>query len=174
MDEALALETPAAIRYPNGYEDETVRKTFYSQFAAVSGRVRADYGVNDAESLDAVIITHGRIATEAIKAKAVLWEQGKRVGILLLEQIKPYAKIADDVARLLPKHSCRVLFLEEEIRTGGMGMNLCAALANYEKMQNKSVSIKALEDHFAIQAQNEPIFKSFLLDCDSIVQDILH
>ncbi len=174
IDEAIAAGTPAAIRYPNGYEDGTIKQAFYGTSTTVSGRVRADYAADKVQSLDAVIITHGRITAEALKAKAVLEEQGKNIGILLLEQIKPYKKIAEDVARLLPTNSCRVLFLEEEIRTGGMGMNLSAALADYKVMQNKSVTVKALEDHFAIQTENEPIWKSFGLDCDSIVHDILH
>ena len=174
MDEALASGTPAAIRYPNGYENETVKKSFYSPSATVLGRVRADYHESEAQTLDAVIITHGRITTEAIGAKVALQKLGKHVGILLLEQIKPYQKIAADVAALLPKNSCRVLFLEEEIRTGGMAMNLSAALADYDVMKNKSVTIKALGKHFAIQTEDEPIWKSFGLDANSIVYDILH
>jgi transketolase C-terminal domain/subunit len=138
------------------------------------GRVRADYNQSEAQTLDAVIITHGRITTEAIGAKVALQKLGKHVGILLLEQIKPYQKIAAEVAALLPKNSCRVLFLEEEIRTGGMGMNLSAALADYDVMKNKSVTIKALGEHFAIQTEDEPIWKSFGLDANSIVYDILH
>ena len=173
MDEALTLGAPAAIRYPSGCEDADIIQAFYSRSANVFGRVRADYAENDAQNLDAVIVTHGRIVTEAIKAKEVLKEQGKNVGILLLEQIKPYAKIAKDVARLLPEQASRVLFLEEEIRTGGMGMNLLDALKNYEIMKNKTVTVKALEDHFAIQTENEPIWKSFSLDRDSIVHDVL-
>ena len=173
MDEALQSATPAAIRYPNGCEDAAIVQAFYSQSANVFGRVRADYAEDEAQALDAVIVTHGRIVTEAIKAKEVLNEQGKNVGILLLEQIKPYAKIATEVARLLPEQASRVLFLEEEIRTGGMGMNLSSALSGHEVMKNKTVTIKALGDHFAIQTQNEPIWKSFGLDCDSIVRDIL-
>ena len=173
MDEALQSGTPAAIRYPNGCEDAAIVQAFYSQSANISGRVRTDYTNDEAQNLDAVIITHGRVAAEALKAKEVLKEQGKNVGILLLEQIKPYDKIAEAVARLLPKKASRVLFLEEEMRTGGMGMNLSSALSGYEVMQNKTVIIKALGDHFAIQTQNEPIWKSFLLDCDSIVRDIL-
>ena len=66
-----------------------------------------------------------------------------------------------------------LVFLEEEIRTGGMGMNLLDALKNYEIMKNKTVTVKALEDHFAIQTENEPIWKSFSLDRDSIVHDVL-
>ncbi|MBR5120292.1 MAG: 1-deoxy-D-xylulose-5-phosphate synthase [Clostridia bacterium] len=173
MDEALQSATPAAIRYPNGCEDAAIVQAFYSQSANVFGRVRADYAENDAQNLDAVIVTHGRIVTEAIKAKEVLKERGKNVGVLLLEQIKPYDKIAEAVAHLLPEQASRVLFLEEEIRTGGMGMNLSSALSVHEVMKNKTVTIKALGDHFAIQTQNEPIWKSFGLDCDSIVCDIL-
>ncbi len=173
LDEALASNAPAAIRYPNGYEDATVKEHFYSPSATVSGRVRADYAANEAQTLDAVIITHGRITAEAIKAKAILKGQGKEVGILLLEQIKPYKQIAAELASLLPQKNCRVLFLEEEIQTGGMGMTLSAALANYDVMQNKTVVIKALDDHFAIQTQNESIWRSFGLDCDGIMRDIL-
>ena len=173
LEEALASNTPTAIRYPNGYENADIKNAFYSVAATVSGRVRADYTRSEAESLDAVIVTHGRITTEALKAKTMLKEQGKQVGILLLEQIKPYEKIAGEVASLLPKQSSRVLFLEEETRAGGMGMMLSAALANYEVMQNKTVTIKALGEHFAIQTRNEPIWKSFGLDADAIVSDIL-
>ncbi len=174
IDEALTSGTPAAIRYSNGYENATIKEAFYSSSVTPSGRVRADYTADEAQALDAVIITHGRITLEAIKAKKVLKEQGKRVGILLLEQIKPYEKVAAEVASLLPDKSCRVLFLEEEIRTGGMGMTLSAALASYDVMQNKSVSVKALNDHFAVQTENEPIYKSFGLDSESIVHDVLH
>lgn len=173
LDEALASNDPVAIRYPNGYEDASIQNAFYSQSTIVSGRVRADYTADEAQHLDAVIITHGRMTTEAMKAKAMLKKQGKQVGILLLEQIKPYEKIAREVANLLPAHACHVLFLEEEIRTGGMGMNLSAALAILDVMQNKTVSIKALEDHFAMQTENEPIWKSFGLDAESIARDIL-
>ena len=174
LGEALASGKPAAIRYPNGYESEIIKNTFYSSTAVVSGRVRADYTKDEAEALDAIIITHGRITLEAIKAKAVLKEQGKNVGILLLEQIKPYDKIAAEVAELLPTNSCRVLFLEEEIRAGGMGMNLSATLASFKVMENKSITVKALNDHFAVQTENEPIWKSFGLDSATVVADILY
>ena len=173
MDEALALGSPVAIRYPNGYEDAAINEAFYSQTATVSGRARADYSLEEMAQLDAVIITHGRIVAEAAKATEMLKTQGKNVGIILLEQLKPYDKIATDVAVLLPEHACRVLFLEEEIKAGGMGMNLSAALNGFDVMQNKSMSIRALDNHFALQPQDESIFKTAHLDCDAIVHDIL-
>ena len=173
MEEALASGKPAAIRYPNGYEDASIQKAFYHSACQVSGRVRADYDVEEGETLDAVIITHGRITAEAIKAQNSLAKEGKAVGILLLEQLKPYEKIAKEVAHLLPKKACRVLFLEEEIRAGGMGMMLSETLAGEDVMQNKTVKIKALDNHFAIQTQNEPIWQSFNLDADAIARDVL-
>ena len=173
MNEALKLGTPVAIRYPNGYENGTIKEAFYSSSATVSGHARADFGKDDARDLDAVIITHGRIATEALKTKQMLDKRDKRVGVILLEQLKPYDKIAIDVANLLPEQPCRVLFLEEEIKIGGMGMNLSATLANHTVMQNKNVTVKALGDHFALQTQNEHIWKSAELDCDAIVFDLL-
>ena len=173
IHEALSNGTPAAIRYPNGYEDDSIKNAFYSHLATVLDRVRADYSEKIAQELEAVIITHGRITAEAIKAKESLKEQGKKVGIILLEQIKPYAKIAKTVANLLPKHSCRVLFLEEDMKMGGMGMNLSLALAEYNVMKNKDVTIKAIDDHFAIQEKDEPIWESFGLDYNAIISDIL-
>jgi 1-deoxy-D-xylulose-5-phosphate synthase len=173
MNEALQLNAPAAIRYPNGYEDSAIIAAFYSQNTTVLGRVRADYSLEEKTELDAVIITHGRITAEALKAKEALGKQGKRVGIILLEQLKPYDMIAANIATLLPEHSCRVLFLEEEIKAGGMGMNLSAALSDYDVMQNKSIQIRALDNHFALQTKNESIWKSACLDCDAIMHDIL-
>ncbi len=173
MEEALASGKPAAIRYPNGYEDVSIKNTFYHSACRVLGRVRADYNADEAEKLDAVIVSHGRITAEAIKAKNSLAKKGKAVGILLLEQLKPYEKIAKEVASLLPHKACRVLFLEEEIRAGGMGMMLSEALAGEDVMQNKTVKIKALNNHFAIQTQNEPIWQSFNLDADAIARDVL-
>ena len=173
LDEALQSQSPVAIRYPNGYEDARIKESFYGTSAVISGRVRADYAPNVANDLNAVVITHGRITVEAIKAKEKLKEQGKHIGILLLEQLKPYDKIAAEVSYLLPEKPCRIVFLEEEIRTGGMGMTLSAALASYDVMQNKTVKIKAIDDHFAVQTKNEPIWKSFGLDCDGIMHDVL-
>ena len=45
--------------------------------------------------IDIIIITHGKIVSEALKAKEqLLSEKGIRVGIILLEFLKPYDKIA--------------------------------------------------------------------------------
>jgi 1-deoxy-D-xylulose-5-phosphate synthase len=173
MKRALTDEGASAIRYPNGYEDAAIVEAFYGEGVdpdCIAVRPSCGY---DLEKMDSVIVTHGRIASEALLAQKLLAERGHRVGILLLEQLKPYGEIAAEVEEYLPKGACKVLFLEEEIRAGGMGMMLSDALAGYEKMHNKVVGIMALEDSFGIQDKHEPILHSFGLDADSIVQKIL-
>lgn len=173
MKQALTDEGASAIRYPNGYEDKAIVETFYGEGVdsdCIAIRPSCGY---DTETLDSVIITHGRIALEAIEAQNLLGARGHRTGILLLEQLKPYGEIAAQVAQYLPKRACKILFLEEEIRAGGMGMMLSDALAGYEAMQNKAVEIMALDDGFGMQERNEPILVSVGLDAKSIVERIL-
>ncbi len=171
LQSALKDNCPVAIRYPNGYEDEEVLNRFYSEKDLREVGVRRDY--TNAEALDAVIITHGRIVKEAMEAEKFAANAGKNVGILLLEQLKPYESVAKEVAECLPKQPCRVIFLEEEVYAGGMGMMLSDALRSYECMQNKDVHLMALKDSFGLQEKSEPIFRSVGLDRDSILHLIL-
>ncbi len=174
LEAAMRSDSPVAIRYPNGYEDEEIRLAFYGYGTPREIAVRRDFDHKDLEKpLDAIIVTHGRIVKEALKAKKRLVEQGCNVGILLLEQLKPYEKVALEVAQYLPTSPCRVLFLEEEIYAGGMGMMLSSALSLHPKMRNKTVRILALKDDFGIQTKPEPILRSVGLDADSIMDEIL-
>ncbi|MBQ9796265.1 MAG: 1-deoxy-D-xylulose-5-phosphate synthase [Clostridia bacterium] len=172
MREALKGDGPAAIRYPSGFEDARIKQAFYSSISPNGSRVRclADT-VSDAP--DAVIITHGRIVLEALEAREKMEALGKRVQILLLEQLKPYDKIAAEVLPHMPQTPCKVLFLEEEMQAGGMGMLLSAELAKYSVMENKKLLFKALKDEFGIQEKDEPILQSVCLDADSIVRELL-
>jgi 1-deoxy-D-xylulose-5-phosphate synthase len=176
LNEALQAEGPVAIRYPNGYEDPAIATAFYGNALPCGIGVRNDFihhPSDTSEHLDSVIITHGRIVKEAMAARDLLAAREHRTGILLLEQLKPYAEVAEQVAALLPKKGCKLVFLEEEIRAGGMGMMLSNALSGYEVMKNKTVSIMAVDDEFAVQEKNEPIWKSVGIDRDSIVKMIL-
>ena len=119
-----------------------------------------------------MIVTHSRIAEEAIRAAEMLAEQGHRTGILLLEQITPVADVAAQIVPLLPQKACKILFLEEEIRMGGMGMILSDALRHHPVMQNKQVVIMATED-FGLQNANEPIWRSAGLDAEQIKARLL-
>lgn len=176
MEEALHSQCPCAIRYPNGYEDAAVVEAFYGNAVPGGIGIRNNYlhsPKDSPEQLDAVIVTHGRIVREALAACALLKEKQMQVGILLLEQLKPYDKIAAQLIEYLPQKACKIVFLEEEIRAGGMGMMLSDALSHYEIMQNKAVSVMAVDDNFGIQERSEPILKTVGLDRDSIVKIII-
>ncbi|MBQ5662672.1 MAG: 1-deoxy-D-xylulose-5-phosphate synthase [Clostridia bacterium] len=171
LDSALQSTGPVAIRYPNGRENGELCRVFYGR--EQTGSVRSSYSPKEAETLDGVIVTHGRIASEALAAARLLEEKGFCTGVLLLEQLCPYAEVAKEVAGLLPEKACRIILLEEEIYAGGMGMMLSDALSSYPRMQGKSVHIMALKDQFAVQEKDEPIWRSVGLDRDSIVSAML-
>lgn len=175
MAEALQCNEPCAIRYPNGYESAEIVSAFYHDQNDGAIKVRTDYlrsAEDSPEKQDAILITDGRIVTDALKAKALFEKEGKSLGLILLEQIKPYRKIAEEIAPLLPQKPCKIIFLEEEIRSGGMGMLLSDALSSYSIMKNKDIHIMALDDEFGVQTKNEPIRKSVGLDCEQILRTL--
>ena len=82
-------------------------------------------------------------------------------------------EIAKQMIGLLPKKSCKILFLEEEIKAGGMGMMLSNELSRYENMKNKQCILLATDDRFALQEKDEPIWKTVCVDAESIVQALI-
>ncbi|MBE6589137.1 MAG: 1-deoxy-D-xylulose-5-phosphate synthase [Ruminococcaceae bacterium] len=176
MYHALHSSHPAAIRYPNGCEDPLIVKAFYKDGDVRDVGVRNDFlntPSDSPEDVDGILITHGRIVKEALFAKEALRERGFSLGILLLEQLKPYEKIAKEILPLLPAKPCKIVFLEEEIRAGGMGMLLSDALLRYEVMKNKSVSILGLEDAFAVPTADASALSLAGLDAGGIVKALL-
>ena len=156
LSDAVERSIPTAIRYCNGCEQDAVLMRFDMD---QSENVHPDFDVSD--PLDAVIITDGRIVTEAITAAETCRTScSLQVGIILLERIKPYEEIAQKVAALLPQRSLRLLFLEEEIRAGGMGMMLSDILVrnHADVMRDKEVVILAPEDDFVVREREESIF----------------
>ena len=50
-----------------------------------------------------------------------------------------------------------------------MGMILSETLSSYPVMNNKTVRIMALDDNFAIQDKDEPIYKTAKISAEDIV-----
>ena len=169
LRDALHRETPSAIRYPNGCESFEVASRFYPQ--GLNRELSCCDDFEQFESVDAMIVTDGRIVSEAIAA-AKRWkeESGKQAGIVLLERIKPFDIAADYIAKHLPSNPIRLVFLEEDIRSGGMGVTLCDLLSRryHEKMANKSVVILAPEDSFVIREGVESIYDTAGVSADFI------
>lgn len=170
MEEADRSDLPCAIRYPNGVESDKVLEEFYKNGASdVLGAVK-NYDSKD--GIDAVIVTHGRIVTEAIKACDELGARGIKAGIILLEVLKPYDETAKRIADMLPDDKAVVLFLEEEIKNGGMGMILCNMMRSLDKMKNKSAHILAVDDTFVEKYSGESIFDAAGISAKYIVKVI--
>lgn len=167
---ANSISTPCAIRYNKGEEKEEIVNEFYSTGVGTIG-IKTNF--TNSEELDAIIITHGAICIEAIKAKDILKYQGINLGIVLVERIMPYNNLVDDIVSVLPKKSISVITLEEEIKAGGFGMMLMDKLNQKQIMLNKKSLIIALEDTFADKYENN-IYQSFGLDSKSIANKIIN
>ena len=169
LSEANELDTPCAIRYPNACESERVVREFYSALPEKLGFAK---NFDDPEGLDCVIITHGRIVTEALSAADELRKEGTAVGIILLEVLKPYDECAKAILGSLPEGACKILFLEEEIKYGGMGMILSEELSKHEKLKNKSISIIATDDTFVERHAGCSIYEDAHICAEYIIQAV--
>ncbi len=172
MQAAIALDAPVAIRYPNGGDIPAILDAFYGgESVELTPAARTNYA--DPNGLDAVIVVHGRMAAEALAAADALAARGVKVGIILLEIIKPFAAAASLITERLPAHPATVLFLEEEIRAGGMGMLLADALRDAPIMQNKRVRVLAVDDDFVRLDRAIPVRKAAGVDKNAIIAAIL-
>lgn len=172
LSQALARSTPTAIRYSNGCEKENVLARFYPNGAEQTLSCRSDFSEDEIDALDALIVTDGRIVSEAINA-ATLWQTAnhKRAGIILMERIKPYDIAAGYISKRLPTRPIRILFLEEEVRAGGMGMMLSDLLVRQypEQMANKSMTILAPEESFVVRDRDESIYTTAGVSAEQIL-----
>ncbi len=173
VETALAAERPAAIRYPNGGEDALVKEIFYPQGAADTIGVRASF--DPSTPPEAVIIVHGRLAVEALRAVDAAAEQKLRVGVLLCEYIRPYTRLADELTPYLAAlpPDAPILFAEEEIRAGGFGMMLADALRPRPVFTPHPYDILAVNDSFVHQSVNEPIWHTAGVDAEAMVERLV-
>ncbi len=170
MKEALAGNSPAAIRYPKGGEDARVLAEFYREEKETLG---AACNFEKDACLDVLIITGGTIVCEALTASDLLWERGVRAGILLLEKIKPFAECAKNIASLMPKRVSRILFLEEEIRAGGMGMLISDQMKRQGLLDAIPYEIMGTDDSFVPRHEGCTMYADAGIDAAHIVSAIL-
>ena len=156
LEESLAIETPCAVRYPKGGENARVLREFYPHGCGKLGAV-ANFEKND--DIDAVIVTDGIIVREALSAGDELNERGINVGVILLEKIKPYCECAENVAKLLPHGVKKVIFLEEDIRAGGMGMILSDEMTRRGLLESIHHEIVAVDDTFVPRHKGKSMYE---------------
>ena len=148
---AMAQDTLCVVRYPAGVPDEEIATAFYPQGEAED--TAPDVRIWESGSAPTLcIVTHGQIVKQALCAASALAKDGVHTRILLCEQIAPYAELA---ARVAPMLTGRVLFLEEELRSGGFGLNLADRLLQNTALDGKRYEIMGLNDPFLTTSEGQ-------------------
>lgn len=152
-----ADECPVAIRYPRGCPSENVEKLRYNEIEY------SEYGNPEG---DTVILTYGRITSEAIDAVDELAASGKVAFILSLNQIKPIPETVFEKASKFKK----IYFFEEGIKSGGVGEKFASELI--QNGYKGSFSLTAIEDKFVEQAKTEELLDAYKLSKYEIIKKI--
>ena len=126
LKEALALDTPSAVRYPRGGEGEKPEGYAYSG---------EPYAFDEGGSV--LAITYGRTYSAL---RAAVDGEGLHVSVLKLNRIKPLALPAEAL-----KYE-RIVFFEEGIKTGGIAEQTLEKLS--EAGWRGSFEIRAVDDRF--------------------------
>ncbi len=168
---AISDSHPSAIRYPSGSEDKLVTDMFYKDGYDGKISVRCDFSASDEPKI--LIITHGRIASECIKAKMSSEELSRDTGILLCEYIAPYDALSDEVGKIISRvKPCGIIFVEEEIKNGGFGMLLSEKLRKRSYLDAVAYDIMAAENAFVKCREGETYLAASGLDSTSIAEKI--
>ncbi len=154
----LDCKGAVAVRYPRGKE------LYKPQDFTVTGNAFDCYGDMQAEC---VIVTYGRIFSNACFALEELKQRGIAVGIVKLNRIKPVDMAAVKLAACA-KH---LFFLEEGILQGGLAEHFYFLLHSVSFAGKYHVT--AIDGQFVKQATMEQAHKMLKLDKDSIVETIV-
>ncbi len=171
LKSAVVDSCPVAVRYPSGCEIDAVVEHFYKNGHDGNITVRTDFDLNDVPRN--IIITHGRISAECIKAQKELLGQGVEVGIVLCEYIAPYDKLAKEIGDIIKNANVKNLFfVEEEIRNGGFGMLLCDKMNTSGYLGEEHCEIMAVRDPFVVCKKGQSYIEASGLDAASIIDRI--
>lgn len=160
---AQVCEGLCALRYPSGAPNEAIASAFYKDGEPDTAPTLRVW--ENGEPPTVTVLVHGRIAAEALHAAQALREEGIGVCLILCEQIAPYATVA---ARVVPHLRGNLLFLEEEIRAGGFGMNLSDALSRQGALAGRRYEIMALDNGFIGTRRGEALWQTAGLDTTRI------
>ena len=170
LKKALSDTCPSAVRYPNGTENDIILQSFYKTHDEEI-TLRCDFEMGHRRVL---IITHGRYASESVRAENLLCSENISCGTVLCEYIRPYDSLADEISEILEKVNPEiVIFAEEEIKAGGFGMMLSETLREKGKLGGITWEIVAVDDDFVIQKTDEPIYKSAKISAEDVVRAVI-
>ena len=152
-------------------EDPIVKAAFYNGEAPDDIAVRT-FALSD--TTRTVILTHGRMASTALEACALLADDGIEAAVILCEYIKPYGQLAQELAEILPDSVNNFVYLEEEILSGGFGMNLSFEIGKMARFESAKHEIVAVEDNFAVTDSERNAWEAAEVDTISLYNRIIN
>jgi 1-deoxy-D-xylulose-5-phosphate synthase len=156
-----------AIRYPKGEPDDALNARF-SEHSAEDAPMKSDFQPT-LDGKQVLIVTYGRIAAEAVKAEDTLSVLGISAGVLLMEQLTPYEKRAQEILMHVTEETRLIVYLEEGIYNGGAGMILCDEMRDVCCERGIRQKILAIRDPFAKSEVGRRMIETAGIDAGSIV-----
>lgn len=144
---AAEANIPVAIRYPNSSEPSGTLERFTAISEKVTERVLADFNPEDSPEL--IFITYGLLSERVVATADILRQEGKSVGVIIVESIKPYGPVADVLLPLVSSAK-RIVYAEEGIKNGGAAqITRDELLKRGFDLSKTDYIIAAIDDNFA-------------------------
>lgn len=162
---AYSTEAPVAVRYPNSAESVKIKEHF--TFIDKNVGIRADFDVNNPPKN--LFLTYGNIAEKVIDAQKILADRGIEAGILLIERIKPYGKVADFIRGLVSPQS-HFVYVEEGIKNGGAAMITKDLIGSTDGLK---FDVVAIDDNFANPSVSCDLYDFVGLSAEKIAEHFM-
>lgn len=164
LEASLAADGPCAVRYPNSAEIPGICGTF-GDMAELLPKYSGEDGANT------VIITYGKIAQEALSAQKKLSDEGVFAGVLMLTRLMPYENTAEEILPYI-RTAEHIVFLEEGIRAGGVGMMMSDVLLRKypEAFEKTKIDILAIDDGAVFGERGRSLYESAHISASDVVR----
>lgn len=164
---ASSVSRPIAIRYANAAESERVAKEFeyYKDYVLVN------FDTNNVP--ERIFITYGSLADKVLVASDSINERGASCGVIILERLKPYAHLVENVKVLL-KQTERIIFAEEGIKKGGAAMSFVEELICQNELDLvDKLDVCAIDDNFASPTEVCDLYDFVGLSSDKLAERMM-
>ena len=170
LEDSFDAKKLFAIRYPKGAPDEALYARFTAH-SAPDAALKTDYDPISGDK-EVLIVTYGRIAAEAVKAEETLSVLGISAGVLLMEQLTPFERRAQEIFMHIADETRLIVYLEEGIYNGGAGMILADLMRDGCADAGIRQKILAIRDPFAKSEEGRRMIETAGIDAGSIVSAV--
>ncbi len=139
--ESIGGEGICAVRYCKGGGDEEL----LASLMRVGEYILSDSDKATLADAECIVMTYGRISSEALKAVAAAKEDSVKCALVVCEKLLPYTDIADDLAQMVSSVR-KVVIADEGIKRGGFGVDAEYALMQNRKFARAEFKVLAIEE----------------------------